>query len=191
MSIYVNGQAVAATAFAGGECHVKIDPHFITEITHITAHLYNADAIMCLLLTIDAIRRINAAITIDLTVPYFPYARQDRVCNRGEALSVRVMADLINNLACNSVTIIDPHSDVTPALLHNVRTMSMSNIVAHGSLAKFIAQQRITLLAPDAGAEKKVLAVAKALAMQNIATPVVYAILPTPIFLTTCSGKTY
>jgi len=38
---------------------------------------------------------------------------------KGEALSVKVFAGLINNLNLTSVTIFDPHSEVISALLNN------------------------------------------------------------------------
>ena len=124
MPILVNQKSVGFFKFSGGECHVKISDLEITERTNILANLNNSDDVMSLLLIVDAVRRINPSTQVLLTIPYFPYARQDRVCNEGEALSVKVMADLINSLNCAGVTIYDPHSDVTPALLNNCRAIS-------------------------------------------------------------------
>jgi ribose-phosphate pyrophosphokinase len=168
MTITVNGKNIEMFLFSGGECQVKILPADISVKTNIIANLYNSNDIMSLLLTVDAVKRANPQTSIELTIPYFPYARQDRVCNEGEALSVRVMADLINNLKCSKVIIIDPHSDVTPALLNNVITVSLADIIAQSSIAKFIKNNNLTLLSPDAGAEKKVRAVAKTLATAGI-----------------------
>lgn len=119
---------------------------------------------MDLLLAVDAIRRIVPKTTIDLIIPYFPYGRQDRVCNRGEALSVKVMADLINSLHCNRVTIFDPHSDVTSNLLKNCQVISHAEIVERSGLLELIKSKGLMLLSPDAGAEKRVSLVAQKLA---------------------------
>ena len=83
--------------------------------------------------------------TINLFLPYFPGARQDRVMVAGESLTVKVYANLINDLKLNKVTIFDPHSDVTPALLEKVgnpgtldsifayQTRKLSGYGGHGS----------------------------------------------------------
>ncbi len=163
MTIYVNSVAVPTFNFSGGECSIKVNPALINAKTKVVANLFNSDDVMSLLLTVDAIRRINPCTKIDLTIPYFPYARQDRVCNTGESLSVKVMADLINSLCCEQITICDPHSDVTPALLNNCKTITISEIIADSFLREVIQDNRLTLLSPDAGAEKKVSSVAKKL----------------------------
>ncbi len=163
MPIFVNHKAIETFNFSGGECHVKVLPSDISDCTDITAYLYSSNDVMRLLLTVDAIRRIAPQTSIHLTIPYFPYARQDRVCNEGEALSVKVMANLINSLYCTHVTLYDPHSDVTPALVNNCNIINSAEIIANSPLAAIIKDKDLTLLSPDAGAEKKVRAVAKRL----------------------------
>lgn len=160
MAIYLNNKLLESFNFSGGECHIKIDK-IANKTNEVVAILNSSDAIMQLLLTVDAIRRINPAAIINLTVPYFPYARQDRVCNAGESLSVRVMADVINALNCNQVTILDPHSDVTSALLDNVKVVTQAQIIADSKLAKDIAAKNLAVVSPDAGAEKKAKEVGK------------------------------
>lgn len=155
MPIIINHKPIEAFNFSGGECHVRLFKD-IGDCVKLLAQLNNSDDIIHLLLTVDAIRRMNSQAKIYLTIPYFPYARQDRVCNEGEALSVKVMADLINSLHCTEVTIYDPHSDVTPALLNNCRVISLAQIIADSMLAKLINEENIILVSPDAGAEKKI-----------------------------------
>lgn len=163
MPLLVNHKTVETFNFSGGECHVKVLSSDISDCTDVTAYLYNSDDVMRLLLTVDAIRRVTPQTSINLTIPYFPYARQDRVCNEGEALSVKVIADLINSLHCASVTLYDPHSDVTPALVNHCKIISSAEIIANSPLAAIIRDEGLTLLSPDAGAEKKVRTVAKRL----------------------------
>ncbi len=165
MPIIVNGKKLETFQFSGGECHIKINIADISDKTSITAHLSSSDDIMCLMLAVDAIRRVNPATVINLTIPYFPYARQDRVCNEGESLSVKVMADIINSLHCASVTIYDPHSDVTPALLNNCKIIPLAEIVSN-HLAKMVADKKLALVSPDAGAEKKTRMAAKLLSAE-------------------------
>jgi len=62
--------------------------------------------------------------TINLFIPYFPAARQDRVMIQGEPLSVKVYADIINNANVNKVTVYDAHSEVTSAVLNNCKVIT-------------------------------------------------------------------
>lgn len=154
MTITVNKTAIKAFNFSGGECHVSIDGIEIGTVTEIKAVLYNSDDIMRLMMTVDAVRQINAASEINLTVPYFPYARQDRVCNKGEAFSAAVMADLMNNLRCASVTVIDPHSLVIAQHVKNCRIITQAEII-QGVVADFIRKENLILVSPDKGAAAK------------------------------------
>ncbi len=172
MAILVNNKPLDTFKFSGGECHIKIDVTSIGGKTEIVAPLNTSDDIMCLLLAIDAVRRVNATTAIHLTIPYFPYARQDRVCNEGESLSVKVMADIINNLHCAKVTIYDPHSDVTTALLNNCHVVSLADIIASSSLPKDVLANKLALVSPDAGAEKKTRLTAKRLSTAGHAVEV-------------------
>lgn len=173
MAIYVQGVQVRQSMFSGGECHVCVDGIELSSHVEITAYLHHSDAIMQLLLTVDAVRRAADEVTITLTLPYFPYARQDRVCNQGEALSVKVMAQLINGLQCERVRVYDPHSDVVPALLERCSVVSAADIVMGSVLRDMIQTQHLDLVSPDAGAEKKTRILAKKLAAHGVHTQVV------------------
>ncbi|MCX7124496.1 MAG: ribose-phosphate diphosphokinase [Gammaproteobacteria bacterium] len=175
MTITVNQKIIHSFNFPGGECHVQISSIEITEQTDILTYINNANDIMTLLLTVDAIRRINRKTDIYLTIPYFPYSRQDRVCNPGEALSVKVMADIINSLNCTLITIYDPHSDVTPALINNCKIITLAEIVSKSFLADEICNKNMTLVSPDAGSEKKIQVVAKKISESGKTVNVLYA----------------
>lgn len=162
MTIKVNKQAIRSFNFSGGECHVSVAGIEIGPVTEIEAYLYNADDIMRLIMTVDAVRQVNPETTIDLVIPYFPYARQDRVCNSGEAFSAAVMADLINSLNCRAVAVFDPHSEVVVKRLNNCCVVSQAELV-QGAVEDFIRKENLTLVSPDKGASKKTDAVGKAL----------------------------
>jgi ribose-phosphate pyrophosphokinase len=175
MPIFINNEEIVKSVFAGGECHVKIPSINIGDEVLIRANLFSSDDVMCLLLTVDAVRHINPHVKIKLTIPYFPYSRQDRVCCVGEALSVKVMAGLINNLNCYNITIFDPHSMVTMALLNNCQVISLADIVSKSELAKIICEKNLTILSPDAGAESKVREVAKRLTSKGNSINMLFA----------------
>ena len=159
----------ATFVFPGGEVHVAL-PDFDSErvrLTRIHALLKTSDDVMRLLMLTDALRRRIGRAPIHLVMPYVPYARQDRVCNPGEAHGAKVFCDLINGQGYASVTILDPHSDVVPALLDRVCIRDAS-----GPLAKVLARPEfangVTFIAPDAGAQKRVYALAKKLGVERV-----------------------
>jgi ribose-phosphate pyrophosphokinase len=67
------------------------------------------DALMELLLYIDAFRRASAN-KINVIIPYFPYARQERMARGREAISARVVANLIEQQGASRVVFIDIHN---------------------------------------------------------------------------------
>ncbi|SHH31305.1 ribose-phosphate diphosphokinase [Flavobacterium johnsoniae] len=139
--------------FSGGEPHIKIVPDFDTNrkvtITH-RLNSFNDLGLLCV--TVDALRRMDVKI-IELFIPYFPAARQDRVMIPGEPLSVKVYADIINAMQLNKVFVFDAHSEVTPALLNN------STVIPNYAFIKEVLNkigQNVKLISPDGGALKKI-----------------------------------
>lgn len=151
--------------FSGGEEHIRFtsESEKDVEAVHITAKLTNSANILKLVIAVDALKRMyGPKISLELTSPYFPYARQDRVCVDGEAHGAHVMAGLINTLDFDRVTIWDAHSDVSPALLNNVTNVQQGPIIEqHTQLAQLLRDRQLTLVSPDAGATKKTQNVAK------------------------------
>lgn len=157
MPILVNGSPIERFNFPGGECSVRVKPNQLREdkIVQITAVLYSSNDIMDLLLTVNAIRYLEYKSKIHLYIPYFPYARQDRVCNPGEALSLQVMANLINGLNCDEVVICDPHSRETKELVA-CNILSQAELIGSTPLRCIIALNKLTVVCPDEGAVLKI-----------------------------------
>lgn len=165
--------SVSMMTFPGGEVGVNVNTGSLdawnpqaanVKYIDLFAKIQNSDQLMAMFLATDALRRVYPYAKIDLTIPYFPYARQDRVCNAGEALSVKVMATLINAMKYDSVTVVDPHSPVLVAALDKVFVVEQSR-----------AFQKIkqdwhnwTIIAPDAGAAKKTEEFAKLVGAKNV-----------------------
>lgn len=59
-----------------------------------------------------------------LLMPYVPNARMDRVpAEKRDAFTLKTFAKLINGMGFDSVVVVDPHSDVTPALIDRCTAM--------------------------------------------------------------------
>ncbi|MEN9400618.1 MAG: phosphoribosylpyrophosphate synthetase [Bacteroidota bacterium] len=157
----LNGEEInyEAFTFAGGELHIKLDPTDLAKSITITHRLNAFSDIGLLYLAADALRRSGVK-RLDLFIPYFPAARQDRLMVEGEPLSVKVYADLINQLNFETVTILDPHSDVTPAVLN--RCVALSNHAFMHQVVGIIGSDAL-LISPDGGALKKIYKVSEAL----------------------------
>ena len=155
--------------FPGGEVHVAVNESFanhIPQMIRITAHLRSPADQMALFMLTDAIRRACRA-PIHLHMPYVPYARQDRVCNPGEALAAKVFCQMINAQGYESVTIFDPHSDVVPALLDRVIVKDAADAIDL-VLGRSKFADGVTFIAPDAGAQKRVLKLAKRFGVDSV-----------------------
>ena len=154
-----------ALTFAGGEPHIKIQPDLDTARPVRIAHRLNSFQDLGLLcLAVDALRRMGVR-HIEAFIPYFPAARQDRVMVPGEPLSVKVYADIINALRLERVTVFDPHSEVTPALLNGCEVLSNHNFIQ-----QVLAQMpdEALLVSPDGGALKKIYKLSEALGGREV-----------------------
>jgi len=167
---------VKTFTFSGGEVNVKIEnPSLINEGDNIqiTQHIHNSNDTMELLLVTNALRQLFVG-DIEVVIPYVPYARQDRVMVEGEALSIKVFAEIINAQNYKKVTILDPHSSVTPALINNVYIVDNTKFVLdcfemlHERMKYFNGKENIFLVSPDAGALKKVEKCAKKLIEEKL-----------------------
>lgn len=151
--------------YSGGEVDLRISGEVARETT-ITTRLNSSADLVELLMAADAVRSLGAE-KVHVFFPYLPYARQDRVMERGEAFSLRVFADLVNAQDFASVTVFDAHSDVGPALIRR-----LENLKNHAFVEKVLdGKHNYVIVSPDAGAFKKVHKVCEAVGYD--ATPVI------------------
>ncbi len=99
------------TQMPDGEIHVRIDEVVRKKdvfLLQTGSHPVN-DHIMETLLYLDAFRRGSVS-SVTLVMPYFPYARQERMTQGRESLSARVLADLLENQGVARVIFMDIHA---------------------------------------------------------------------------------
>lgn len=100
---------------------------------------------------------------VDLVLPFVPGARQDRLNQTGDVLfTAKSVANMINARRFRSVTVLDPHSEVTPALIDRCRVVHAADCI-NPPAGKYAA-----VVSPDAGAEKRAGLVAKKLGVPLI-----------------------
>lgn len=67
------------------------------------------DNLMEMLLYLDAFRRASAH-SVSVVIPYFPYARQERMARGREAISARVVANMLECQGARRVIFVDIHA---------------------------------------------------------------------------------
>jgi ribose-phosphate pyrophosphokinase len=132
------------------EVHIKLPTIEETKVL-ITTRIKSSDDVMKLLLAHDALKHCGVK-EIKLLLPYLPYARQDRQMIKGEPLSLKVFAELLNSLNLEKVSVYDVHSDVSLALINNIEVISN-----HAFVSEVLKEDDgYYIVSPDAGAYKKI-----------------------------------
>lgn len=95
--------------------------------------------------------------TIDLILPYIPNARMDRVKNEDEVFTLKWFAEFINTLRFDSVTVLDPHSNVSAALIDRVKVIEPEAYIqaAISIIRDGYGESDLLLCYPDEGAAKR------------------------------------
>lgn len=90
---------------------------------------------------------------IFLSLPYVPNSRMDRTCHDDEVFTLKIFADFINFLNFDSVSVLDPHSNVTPALLNRCKVWTPERYIQNA--IEDIGDPDLLLFYPDEGAAKR------------------------------------
>ncbi len=111
---------------------------------------YDNDAeLFCLWSIVRHIQEQYPDIQLTLTMPYIPHARQDRNVS-GRLFTLKYFAEQINTMRFKRVYVLDPHSDVSAALIDRVEKIDLPFLV-HIPDDNKVA----TVMFPDSGAAKK------------------------------------
>jgi len=137
----------ATTRFPDGECYTRIDSEKLDDDVTIVQNTYPDGNLVEMFLLQDAVRRLGARSTT-LVIPYFGYARQDRVFKAGEPESAKVMCKHLD-LVCDRVITVDIHKE---CVLDNF-THPHKDLKAAPVIADYFKDKGIDLvLSPDIGA---------------------------------------
>ncbi|RKG40114.1 phosphoribosyltransferase family protein [Acinetobacter rongchengensis] len=153
--------------FAGGERHVQVDATRLNQLAgqiFIQAQINNSQDLMDYLLIENVL--LNQGLELHVEMPYFPYARQDRICATGQAFSLDIMTKLLNintekfPQQRKSITVWDAHSATTAKRLNEntqflkIENVQPSEIIAQDAkLMNILIAENSVLVCPDAGAK--------------------------------------
>jgi ribose-phosphate pyrophosphokinase len=120
--LLINGENLDLTHFPDGSLLMKLAAY--GESLEIQWLYENDSELFAIICATKHLRRINSDISISLILPYIPHSRMDRVYNDCDVFTLKYFADTINSLGFTKVTVLDPHSDVSMALIDNIHVLS-------------------------------------------------------------------
>jgi ribose-phosphate pyrophosphokinase len=157
----LTGASIDFITFSDGAelCEIKIQDEACKKVLSINVLDVSNDLIRLCLIK-DALDSMGVY-DVDLFMKYIPNARADRRFGAGQSFSLKVFSNIINSLNFSKVTALDPHSDVSSALIDNIEIISQE--VGFGWQLPEIKKisNDFILCAPDVGASKKIFDVMK------------------------------
>ncbi len=132
--------------FPDGECYVRIHDDLEREDVILVQSTRSDQEAIELLLLQDAIHefRVRSLITV---VPYFGYARQDKIFNRGEAISSRALIHAIQRNT-DTVLLVDVHN----LMILTYFDIPVENISGMLQIAQYLKDAGAEMvLSPDEG----------------------------------------
>lgn len=134
-----------------GEIHVSYeeslrnhDVFLVQALSHpVNEHLVE------LLVMIDAAKRASAR-TINIVMPYYGYARQERKSKPREPISAKMVADIVTTVGAERIITIDLHADPIQGFFD----ITVDHLTALDIIIKYIREKKIinpVVVSPDAG----------------------------------------
>lgn len=149
--------------FADGEVNVQINEtvrgHHVFIIQPTSAPVN--DHLMELLIMCDALKRASAR-SINLVIPYYGYARQDRKARSRQPISAKLVADLLQTAGANRVITMDIHA----AQIQGFFDIPVDNFLGLPILCNYILDkhlENVIVVSPDHGGVTRARELAKAL----------------------------
>lgn len=149
--------------FSDGEIYVQVkesirgDDIFLIQPTCRPVN----ENLMELLIMIDAFKRASAR-TINVVIPYFGYARQDRKSAGREAITAKLVADLISSSGPDRIIAMDLHT----GQLQGFFNIKVDHLYATPVLIDYLQQSNLqdpVVVSPDAGGVERARVFAKKL----------------------------
>jgi len=137
--------------FSDGEVYVQIDESVRGDDVFVIQSLSYPvnDNIMELLVTLDALKRSSAK-SVNVVIPYYAYARQDRKVAPRVPISAKLIADLITVAGAHRIISMDLHAGQIQGFFN----IPVDHLYAAPILLNYINNKNfkdIVIVSPDAG----------------------------------------
>jgi ribose-phosphate pyrophosphokinase len=147
---------VESKYFADGEIYVRIKEKVRGNDVYIIQSMCAPanDRLMETLILIDALRRASAG-RINLICPYLCYSRQDRKAASREAITSKLVANLITKAGADRLVTVDLHADQ----IQGFYDIPLDHFVGYPLFAKYLKDKKMlgntVIVSPDIGGVKK------------------------------------
>lgn len=161
--IKIDGHPIEIGSYPDGTILLKYAPGLCQIEEHVRLYWqYENDREFLALIYLVKHLRERGVVDIFLAMPYIPNARMDRVKNREDVFTLKYFAELLNSLNFRQVVVLDPHSDVSSALIKNL-TVETPKENVEKALEKIMPNLRkihepsveVMMFYPDNGAAKR------------------------------------
>ncbi len=151
----INGSEIVQGSFPDGTLLVKYTPQKDCGYAEIDWY-YENDRELVTLMYLTKHLNAHGISRIKLFMPYIPNARQDRVKSDEDIFTLKYFAQVINSLDFESVTVLDPHSTVSEALIDRLVIQSPKENVRRviGEITQNEGNEPF-MFYPDEGASKR------------------------------------
>lgn len=152
--IKLNNQIVEAGSFPDGTMLIKQPIPREEQIT--ISWFYESDRETLAIIYLANHLKAHGCENIHLYMPYVPNARQDRVKSEEDVFTLKYFAGIINALGFRTVTVLDPHSNVSEAVIDNIIVQKPTKLIENVIAAITEAEgEAPSMFYPDEGAGKR------------------------------------
>jgi ribose-phosphate pyrophosphokinase len=125
--IKLNGREVVFGKFPNGETYADVEVSRVkkNESNSIYLRFEDDTDIFHLMCVKDFVDDNAYDVPCHLIMPYVPYSRMDRQEEK-RLFTLKTFAKFINSMNFSSVVVLEPHSEVTPALINRVKVVNKS-----------------------------------------------------------------
>ncbi len=151
--------------FSDGEIYVRIQESIRGDDVFIVQSLCDPvnRNLVELLIMLDAFKRASAK-TITAVIPYYAYARQDRKTSGREAISAKLVADLLATAGATRVLAVDLHTGQLQGFFSTlVDHVLVEPVLINYILNKNYNADELVVVSPDAGGVERARKVARQL----------------------------
>lgn len=141
------------TVFPDGEPHIKLSDIDRKDSYTVICRITNPNELFILMQVADVLDRQE--VVWNLTIYYLMSQRMDRVISFNESFSLKVVADILNNMNYSYVYIYQPHSDRSIQLIKNAHNITDRSKYMNLRNSLFEDADNLCVVYPDKGAAER------------------------------------
>lgn len=154
---------ISLKRFSAGECYVRYKESIRGKDVYLLQGAgRNPDPDLFELFLMCQAAKLSFASSVHIILPYFPYARQDRIAEPREPISAKLIAHLLEESGADHVITLNLHSDQIQGFF----SIPVDALDARPILARYFEEKRLSnpiVVSPDIGGAKQVKKMADAL----------------------------